>query len=95
MVEIHDGTVYLSKTFNVVYQWLEKNGETTLKTANETDFTAIADITSKGDHAGDPVIRFFQRGQEFGRSYECCWGKYYNCNRTRIGMYCQSVDSFI
>ena len=25
-------------------------------------------------------------------SLACCWGHYYNCNRTQIGMYCAALD---
>ncbi|MDX1446801.1 glycosyltransferase family 2 protein, partial [Lishizhenia sp.] len=41
---------------------------------------------------GEEVIRFMQHGKEYARTYKCCWGRYYNCNRTRIGMYCVALD---
>jgi len=41
------------------------------------------------------VIRFFHNGREYGRAYECCWGHYYNCNRTRIGMYVRALDEYM
>ena len=44
------------------------------------------------ESAGRKVIRFRQGGREYARVYACCWGHYYNCNRTRIGKYCQALD---
>ena len=60
-------------------------------TNRETDFVAQAEITQKGPHTGEKVIRFMQDNKEYARAYECCWGHYYNCNRTRIGMYCAAL----
>ncbi len=92
MIEQHDGTVRLKTPFNLAYEWLQSEGEVNLKTAEDTAFTARAEITKRGVHSGEPVIRFFQHAKEYARSYECCWGHYYNCNRTRIGMYCKALD---
>jgi hypothetical protein len=92
MIEAHEGTVKLLNSFEFAYEWLRSEGEVDLKTSTGTSFTTQAEITKKGAHSGEPVIRFFQHGDEYARSYECCWGHYYNCNRTRIGMYCKALD---
>jgi len=95
MFEPHEGTVRLSHRFGSTYKWLRGKGELVLATAAGTSFTARAQVTTRGDHSGERVIRFFQNGSEFGRAYKCCWGHYYNCNRTRIGMYCRALDSAV
>ncbi len=92
MFEPHEGTVKLAHSFDSAYRWLHRKGESALTTAAGTPFMARAELAKRGKHAGERVIRFFQRGIEFGRAYGCCWGHYYNCNRTRIGMYCEGVD---
>ena len=92
-VQSHEGTVTLRHAFDPIHEWLRAKGEITLTTAAGTGFTACAELTKRGSHAGEPVIRFFQGGAEYGRAYGCCWGHYYNCNRTRIGMYCKALDS--
>jgi len=95
MIEKHQGTVELRNSFTLAYEWLRSKGLVELKTAKGSLFAAQAEITTKGVHAGYPVIKFFQNRKDYARSYECCWGHYYNCNRTRIGMYCSALDSSI
>ena len=92
MPEPHEETVILRHVFDQAHKWLCAKGEVAITTAAGTDFTARAELTKRGPHAGEPVIRFFQGRVEYGRSYECCWGHYYNCYRTRIGMYCRALD---
>ena len=92
MFEPHEGTLQLKHKFQKAYECLEKHGPTDLKTKSGTRFISKANITQKGPHNGEEVIRFMQDGKEYGRAYECCWGHYYNCNRTRIGMYCAALD---
>ncbi len=92
MFESHEGAVKLAHDFDSTHKWLQRKGEFTLATAAGTRFAARADLGQRGEHAGERVIRFFQRGAEFGRAYHCCWSHYYNCNRTRIGMYCEALD---
>jgi hypothetical protein len=92
MYEPHEGTVSLSHGFAPAYYWPRSKGELILATAAGTSFTACAQATTRGQHAGEQVVRFFQGGTEFARAYKCCWGHYYNCNRTRIGMYCVALD---
>jgi hypothetical protein len=91
--EAHQGEVELKHSFDVVEAWLRKKGKAALSTAAGTRFTARTTVTQRGKHTGEPVIRFFQGNTEFARAYKCCWGHYYNCNRTRMGMYCQALDS--
>jgi hypothetical protein len=93
MFEPHEGSVKLQFGFEAVHRWLSAKGETALITAAGAHFTARGTVATRGSHAGDPVIRFFQSGAEYGRAYRCCWGHYYNCNRARIGMYCKALDS--
>jgi hypothetical protein len=95
MPKTHRDAVALQHGFSPSHQWLQSRGETALITAAGTCFTARADLTGRGQHAGEQVIRFFQASTEFARAYKCCWGHYYNCNGTRIGMYCQALDSAI
>jgi hypothetical protein len=95
MFEPHEGTLQLKNRFQKVYNWLEKIESSELKTKSEKSFIAIANITQKGPHTGEKVIRFIQKNKEYARAYECCWGRYYNCNRTRIGMYCSVLDDAI
>ena len=95
MFKPHEGTLQLKNRFKKAYKWLEKIESSELKTKSKTIFIAKANITQKGPHAGEKVIRFMQDNKESARAYECCWGRYYNCNRTRIGMYCSALDDAI
>lgn len=96
MIKPHQGSVYLLNSFDEAWSFLKREGRVDLETERErTPFQANAGVTSRGKHAGEKVIVFYQDGLEFGRSYSCCWGHYYNCNRTRIGMYCRALDNFI
>jgi hypothetical protein len=95
MFEPHEGTLQLKNQFQIAYNWLEKYGPSELVTRRGTDFVAQAEITHKGPHTGEKVIRFIQDNKECARSYECCWGRHYNCYRTRIGMYCTALDGAI
>jgi hypothetical protein len=91
-IERHQGEAALQSSFERAHAWLERNGDVELATAAGTQFTAKATRASRGAHASAATIRFFQSGVEFARAYGCCWGRYYNCNRTRIGMYCEALD---
>jgi len=95
MFEPHEGNMIFQHTFNDAWEFLRREGGTNLQTDARTSFIARADITRVGRHRNEKVIRFLQSGQEYARSYECCWGHYYNCNRTRIGMYCRALDGII
>ena len=87
----HAGRVELAHTFDEAWSFLNEKGALELVTDAGTPFTARASITRDGRR----VIRFFQRGREYGRCYECCWGHYYNCNRTRIGMYTKALSQIL
>jgi len=91
MFEPHQGNVTLIHSFDEAWGFLRRKGEIPLQTDIGTPFTAKAGITRDGRY----VIRYFQHGKEYGRSYECCWGRYYNCNRTRVGMYSKALDEAI
>ena len=93
MNEPHQDIVDLNHSFIEVYNWLDKNGPVSLKTKKGTHFDVMVSLCQTGSHSGGKVIRFFQNKKEYGRSYECCWGHYYNCNKTRIGMYSTALDS--
>lgn len=90
-ITAHDGTVDLRHDFKAARSFLLGKGAHPLETAAGTHFTAQSTVSRDGRD----VIRFFQRGKEYARSYSCCWGNYYNCNRTRIGMYCAALDAAI
>ena len=97
MTERHEGDVRLIHEFDKAWEFLNRTGKRSLQTAIRTPFVAEANVTQKGEHKGERVIIFRQERngelEEFGRSYECCWGRYHNWNRTRIGMYCQALDN--
>ena len=95
MFEPHEGRVRLQHTFQETYDWLVQNGPVALATSRETRFEAKAGVVQRGRHAGEAVIRFMQNATEYARAYKCCWRHYYNCNRTRIGMYCVALDAAI
>ena len=89
----HEGSVTLQHTFREAHQWLQSQLAAQFATARGNAYTATA-----GTSKGQEVICFFQRRRngtegEFGRVYACCWGHYYNCNHTRIGMYCVALDA--
>ena len=92
MFKPHQNYVVLKHSFVEAYNYLLINGPSSLWTHAGTKFISSADISQKGKHKGEKVIRFFQEEKEFGRAYNCCWSRYYNCNRTRIGMYCFALD---
>jgi hypothetical protein len=83
MFEPHQGYVQLSHDFKEAWSYLRKKGTLNLETSAGTAFVAKAGITRDGRQ----VIKYYQGRTEYGRSYECCWDHYYNCNRTRIGMF--------
>lgn len=88
MIEQHQGSVQMKNTFDNAFKLLRMSGSLELTTSRRKSFTAVADNACDGRR----VIRFFQGEKEYARSYECCWSHYYNCNRTRIGMYCKALD---
>jgi hypothetical protein len=87
-IQPHAERIDLRHSFALVYKWLRDKGPCSLKTSRGTPFEARGSIADDGR----AVMRFFQHGHEYGRAYSCCWGHYYNCNRTRIGMYCEALD---
>lgn len=92
MPEAHEGSVEVAHTFSQAHRWLGRIGPIDLLTSAGTRFEASASVVQSGRHSGEPVIRFKQRGTEYGRCYRCCWGYYYNCNEAWIGMYCAALD---
>jgi len=64
MFEPHEGTLQLKHKFQKAYNWLEKRGTSELKTKSGTRFIAKANITQRGPHNGEKVIRFMQDGKE-------------------------------
>ena len=95
MIEKHEGREERVHTFDQVWERVNAAGAQQLTTKAGTHFVARAAITTRGKRRGEPIIRYFQKGREYGRRYECCWEHYYNCNRTRIGMYSRAVDQWI
>ena len=88
MIEAHGGYIEHKHSFPDVYTFLNNNNEIRLSTSTGKEFTATATITKDGRE----VIRFHRNNKESARAYECCWGHYYNCNRTRFGMYAKGLD---
>jgi len=94
MIKKHDGMEERAHTFDQVWERLNASDAQQLTTRAGTPFVATAAIATRGKRRDEPVIRYFQDGQEYGRCYKCCWEHYYNCNRTRIGMYSKAVDEW-
>ncbi len=92
MFEPHQGDVSLQNSFALTCRWLRTTGDVSSATSTGTRFVARAGTVGRGPHTGEPVIRFLQNGQEYARVYACCWGHYYNCHGTRMGMYCEALD---
>lgn len=95
MIQKHEGQEVRAHTFDQAWERLNACGDQELNTRAGTPFVARAANTTRGKREGERVIRYFQHRQEYGRCYECCWEHYYNCNRTRIGMYSTAVDEWI
>jgi hypothetical protein len=91
MIRPHQGEVFLNHNFATAFDSLSEHGKIELATDAGTQFS----VTASQTRDGRKVIRFFQDGVEYARCYECCWGKYYNCNRTRIGMYVNALDHWL
>ena len=96
MFEPRQGTVRLDCEFDKVRDSLNIKGELSLQTEIEgKPFIAKATVATKGQHSGERVIVFIHekngKRTESARSYECCWGHYYNCYGTRIGMYFKAL----
>ncbi len=97
MAEPHEGATALRHDFGAVHTWLQgsdKRGKG-LATMSGSHFDALAGAGEPGPRAGEAVIRFVQAGKEIGRVYACCWGTYYNCDRTRVGMYAMALDKSV
>jgi hypothetical protein len=94
-ITVHGGDIRLYTSFEEAWRFLNGKGEIYLETSTGSTFTAKATVTQSGDHRGEKTIRFFNGKIEYARSYPCCWGHYYNCNRTRHGMYCKSLDDHV
>lgn len=90
--EPHEGTLELAHSFSDVWEVVDSNKDMRLETRTGSSFTVANSFASRGLHKGEKTLRFFKGEQEFARAYPCCWGHYYNCNRTRIGMYCRALD---
>ena len=96
MFEPHRGNVPLTCDFDKVWISLHAIGELMLQTEREgKPFIAKAIVASKGQHSGERAIVFLHekdgKRTESARAYECCWGHYYNCFGTRIGMYFKAL----
>ncbi len=87
----HSGSVNNPKTFQQAYEEICNNPGKPFRTKAGTPFECEAKTTSKGPHKGDKVIIFKQNGIEMARSYQCCWGKQTNCNRTYIDSYTPEI----
>jgi hypothetical protein len=92
MFEPHQGIVRLDCDFNKTWDSLHAKGELSLQTEIEgRPFIAKATVATRGLHSGERVIVFLHENDgtrtESARGYECCWGHYYNCYGTRIGLY--------
>jgi len=94
-ITVHGGDIILKNRFEDAWMFLRKKGDISLETSRGSTFRAKASITNSGSHKGEKTIRFMKGNTEYARSYPCCWGYYYNCYRTRHGMYCKALDDAI
>lgn len=94
-LERHAGQVSNRLTFDEAFALV--NGEQRRQchtTGNQTPFVTIADRAKKGQHKGEPVLRFLSnQGAPRAIAYECCWGHRTNCNRTHIDCYTAALPS--
>lgn len=100
MFEPHQGNVQLDCDFDKTWESLKAKSELLLQTEIEgKPFVAKATIAARGQHAGERVIVFLHEKNgmrtESARAYECCWGHYYNCYGTRIGMYFKALVHYL
>jgi hypothetical protein len=86
------GTALNPLTFNAAYNHVANNPAQQYRTLSGVPFTAIAAITTKGEHRGLPVLRFMSEGRERARAYAECWGCQTNCNRTHIDIYTAQIQ---
>ena len=96
MFEPHQGNVQLDCDFDKVWDFLKMKGELSLQTEIEgKPFIAKATVATRDERSGQRVIVFLHENDgkriESARAYECCWGHYYNCYGTRIGMYFKAL----
>ena len=91
--EPHEGNLELAHSFDDAWEVVDSNKGMRLETSTGSPFTVRSSFTSRGPHKGENTLRFFKGKQEFARAYQCCWGHYSNCNRTRIGMYRKALDN--
>ncbi len=90
-IEAHSGSADLKHSFENAWEYLNDKGKINLQSSTGTVFTACSNITRDNRQ----VITFSQKGKEYARTYSCCWGHYYNCNRTRFGMYAKALDEYL
>lgn len=93
--EPHEGKIYLSHSFLDAWDAVKSSESVRLETSTGSTFRVINSVTSRGSHEGEKTLRFMKGKQEFARAYPCCWGYYYNCNGTRMGMYCLALDEWL
>ena len=91
----HEGILDLAHSFFDAWNAADPYGSMRLETSTGSSFRVLNSVTSRGLHKGEKTLRFLKGKQEFARAYPCCWDHYYNCNRTRIGMYCIALDEFL
>jgi hypothetical protein len=84
----HCGGVELGHSFIDIYNWLREKNSVALQTDARIAFEARSGI----ERDGRLMVRFFRRGQEYGRVYACCWGRYYNCHRIPVANFCTTLD---
>ena len=87
----HFDSVRNPKSFEEAYEFISQNPNRIYYTNLNKEFTAEANITTKGNKQGQKVIIFKRLGTESARSYKCCWGSKTNCNRTYIDSYSDKI----
>jgi len=90
----HQSRKILEADFSSLWDRIYAVGETYLVTPNGHKFTAEATTAVRGIHGKQKLLRIKQKGREFARIYECCWGHTTNCYGTRIGGYSESLNSW-
>jgi len=91
VIRAHDGIAEQRRSFEETWKALASRNAVSAMTTTGKQFISLATVTRDGRKA----IVFKRNGMESARAYECCWGHYYNCNRTRFGMYSKGLDDVI
>ena len=90
----HQSQKVLEADFSSLWDRLNRAANILLVTPVGHKFNADAIIGVRGTHEHQKLVRITQKGKEFARIYQCCWGHTTNCYGTRIGGYRDGLNSW-